>query len=627
MNTSKVLFSKKFWPLFWTQFFGAMNDNILKNAIVILITFKSLSLMGVPSEQMVALCGGFFILPYFLFSALAGELTDKYPMHKIIRFTKLLEIFICLLAFLGFYFQNLSLLMSALFLIGAQSTFFGPAKYSILPELLNQEEIVSGNALIEMGTFLAILIGTIIGGVLIGMENGELYVSLTLLVVSIIGFLTSIKVNAIAPINSSLKINLNFIQSTVDILKISRETHSVFISILGISWFWFYGATILSLFPIYVKNILNGEQFLVTIFLAIFSIGVALGSILCEKMSRERLELGLVPLGSIGLTLFAIDISLIQFPAFSQTMTFLDLWQYREFKRLLINLVLLSIMSGFFIVPLYTFIQLRSKRENRSRIIAANNILNALFMVAAALLLAMFYKMGFGSAEAFMAIGILNLFVAIYIYTVIPEFLWRLACVVLSRLIYRIKIRGQKNIPHEGPAIIVCNHVSFVDWLILAGSIKRPVRFVMHYSFANIPILNFFFKGAKVIPIAGAKENPQIMEEAFIKIKETLDDGEIVCIFPEGKITKDGELNTFRPGIERILKDSPVPVIPMALHGLWGSFFSRKYGAAATKFSIIPYKIWSQVHLIIDNKVDAEEASAQNLENITRKLLTEDVIT
>lgn len=616
---------KRFWPMFWTQFFGAFNDNVFKNAMVILIAFKSYSLAGLNSEQMVALCGGVFILPFFLFSAIAGQVCDRSSKSQLIFYIKVLEIIIMLIGGVGFLIENLPLLMAALFLMGFQSTLFGPVKYSVLPELLEEEELVHGNALIEMGTFVSILLGTILGGVLMGLgESGRTYVSIAVVLFAVVGTLFSRKVNRLEPVQPELKVHYGLIKPTWEIIKITREVRSVFLSVLGISWFWFFGAVLLSVFPIYVKNILNGNEHLVTLFLALFSIGVAIGSVGCERLSRKRLELGLVPFGTIGMTLFILDLYIVGVPSFvsDQVVGVVEIFKYKESIRILFDLLMLSVFSGFFIVPLYTFIQQRSRSEVRSRIIAGNNILNALFMVASAIMLTVAYGMGLTVIEVFLILAILNAVVSTYIYTIIPEFLLRFFCVILTRLIYRVRVVGDEHIPHDGPAVLVCNHVTFVDWLILAAAIKRPIRFVMHSSFLSLPLIGFLFRDAKVIPIAGKKEDPAMMEKAFEKISEELREGELVCIFPEGQLTYDGELSPFKPGIERIVQETPVPVIPMVLKGLWGSFFSRKYnGKGMSEPSIILKTIWSKVELEVFEAIPAKDVKAAALEELTRKRL------
>ena len=625
MKNDNLFTSIRFWPIFWTQFWGAMNDNVFKNAMVLLITFKAYTIMGLGVDQMVALCGGIFILPFFFASSISGQYADKVSKSKLVVMTKVLEVVIMVLGTFGLLTENIIVLFVSLFLLGLQATIFGPAKYSILPELIDEKDLVKGNALVESGTFLAILIGTIVGGILIGMDNGTMLISITALGISIIGLITSLKIPALIPVDKDLKIDYNLIRSTFDVIKISKKTHSVFISILGISWFWFFGATLLSIFPVWGKDILHGNENVVTLFLATFSIGVAIGAIICEKCSHEKVELGLVPFGSIGLSIFVLHLYYMGQPyvATGELLGVSEFLSMPGVNWILFDLFGLSIMSGFFIVPLYTFIQVRSDRSTRSRVIAANNILNALFMVGAAILLTVLFAFKLTSVDIFLVLFVLNTLVSIYIYTVLPEFLWRFMCVITSKMIYRMNVMGHHHIPQEGPAVLVCNHVSFIDWMIVAASINRPVRFVMHYSFMKIPVLSYFMKHSKVIPIAGAKEDPALMEKAFDQISEELKNGEIVCIFPEGIITYDGKVANFRAGIEKIIQRNPVPVIPMALEGLWGSFFSRKYGPAVSKFSVIPKRIWSQVRLTIDAPFEASEATALKLEMKVKEMMGE----
>jgi 1-acyl-sn-glycerol-3-phosphate acyltransferase len=620
-----LLIDKRFWPMFWTQFFGAFNDNVFKNALVILIAFKAYSLLGLGADQMVALCGGIFILPFFLFSATAGQIADKYPKHKLIFWIKVWEIIVMLIGGSGFIFENLPLLIASLFLMGLQSTFFGPVKYSILPELVDDDELVQGNSLFSMGTFVSILLGTMLGGYLIAIkDSGGSYVALSVILFAIIGTVFAGRVQKLVPNDPSIKVDIKIFKPTYDILKISKKREGVWNSILGISWFWFFGAALLSIFPIYVTTIIKAPESLVTTFLALFSVGVAIGSILCERFSRERLELGLVPFGSLGMTLFAIDLFLVgDFKGFNGFDSLLAFFDHSIAYRVTFDILMLSVFAGFFIVPLYTFIQQRSEPSSRSRIIAGNNILNALFMVISSILLTVLYGYEFTVPQLFLIFGLLNLAVTTYIYTVIPEFLLRFICMLVSRSIYRLKVSGHQHIPEESACVLVCNHVSFVDWFLIASGVKRPVRFVMHYSFMKIPLIKFLFKGAKVIPIAGKKEDETVLNQAMEDISQALKDGDIICIFPEGLITHDGKVNTYKPGIERIIKRDAVPVIPMTLQGLWGSFFSRKYGKAMSNPLIIPKTIWTKVDLKIYDPWQPEDVSANALEHFTKEQLGE----
>ena len=454
MSQSQLLKKRKFYPLFWTQFLGAFNDNFFKNALVILITFRAGSVLGIPSNQMVAVSGGIFILPFFLFSATAGQLADKYEKSKIIRMIKLAEIYIMILAAIGFLTQQFAFLLLVLFLMGLHSTFFSPIKYSIIPEHLDKSELVGGNALIEAGTFLAILIGTLLGGILISVpEIGPLAVSLGLVAAAVLGYWISRLIPEAKPLDPSLKIEWNPLPTTIKMIKIIWPNRAVFLSILGISWFWFFGATLLSLFPIYCKNVLKTNETVVTLFLVIFSIGTGAGSLLCEKLSRKRLELGLVPLGSIGLSVFAIDLFFQGIPVFRDGVGAIEFLSQSAGRHIAFDLLLLSIFGGLFIVPLYTLVQERSDQAMRSRVIAANNIINAIFMVAASVFLVLMMRAGFNSVQLFLALGLLNGVVAIYIYTVLSEFLIRFGFWIIANIFYRLKITGDEKIP-ENKAVL-----------------------------------------------------------------------------------------------------------------------------------------------------------------------------
>jgi 1-acyl-sn-glycerol-3-phosphate acyltransferase len=622
MNNT-LLRDRRFWPIFWTQFLGAFNDNVFKNALVILITLRAFSIRGVSSEQIVALCGGIFILPFFLFSATAGQLADKYSKSRIVVWIKLWEILAMLIGAYGFITERFLLLLTTLFFMGLHSTFFGPVKYSILPQLLRSEELVSGTAYVEMGTFLAILLGTLLGGFLISLAaSGAWLVSAAALTVAILGWMTSTRIRPLAPVTPSLKIQANPIVPTFQIIKLTAKVRSVFLSILGISWFWFFGAAVLSLLPGYCKQILRGEEQLITFFLAMFSVGVGVGSMICGRLSGQKLELGLVPVGSLGLSLFAFDLFLIGNPSWVFThpgaqLTITQLLSTVGGWRIAMDLFLLAVFGGFFIVPLYTLVQQRSAEAERSRVIAGNNVINAFFMVVAAALLVSLLALKFTIPQIFLLLAVLNLAVAVYIYTVLPEFLFRFICWVSANVMYRLRVVGRQHLPPDGPAVLVCNHVSLVDWLIIASACPRPVRFVMHYSFLQIPFTRRIFRDAKVIPIAGSREKPEILESAFERIAQELEDGELVCIFPEGKITRNGSLNKFRPGVERVVATTPVPVVPMALGGLWGSFFSKKDGKPMRR----PFRrIWSRISLVIGPAVPPREATAEKLQELVSAL-------
>jgi 1-acyl-sn-glycerol-3-phosphate acyltransferase len=612
-NQSGLLRARRFAPLFVTQFLGALNDNVLKNAMVVLLTFQAANWTTIKPELLANLAAGIFILPFFLFSATAGQLADKYDKAALARLVKLLEIGIVLVAGAGFVLHSLAVLFVALFLLGLHSTLFGPVKYAILPQHLKSEELVGGNALIEAGTFVAILLGTLLGGLLAGSGDGTTWITVVGLAIAVGGYLASRAIPVAVPPAPTLSISANPLTETWRNINFARENQTVFLSIMGISWFWLFGALFLAQFPAYTKNVLGGSETAVTLLLATFTFGIGVGSLLCEKLSAKRIELGLVPLGSIGLTLFALDLTFASPAAPAPSpLGAIDLLAYDQTWRVLLDLALLGIFGGFFIVPLYALVQQRSNPEHGARIIAANNIMNALFMVVGALAAAGMLAAGLTIPMLFAVAAICNAAVALFIYGLVPEFLLRFIVWMLIHTVYRLRVQELDQVPQEGPAVIVCNHVSFVDALVIMAACKRPIRFVMDHHIFRWPVLNFVFRTSKAIPIASAKEDPAMMEKAFDEVGKALDAGDLVGIFPEGKITADGNINPFRPGITRILARNPVPVVPMALRGLWGSFFSRKDGPAMTR----PFRrgMFSRIELVMAAAVPAAEALPERLQ-------------
>jgi 1-acyl-sn-glycerol-3-phosphate acyltransferase len=602
-----LLSQRRFAPFFATQFLGALNDNIFRNGMVILITFQGVLVAGMDHVQLANVAAGLFILPFFLFSATAGQLADKYEKSMLIRRIKMLEIGLMMLATVALVSESYSLLLLVLFLMGCQSTMFGPVKYAYLPQQLADEELVGGNALVESGTYVAIILGLIVGGIIVsGDIAGDLGIDkqtilgLCLILVALTGYVTSRQVPQTQAVDPMLKINWNAWQETWHIINFAREERSVFLSILGISWFWFFGSAMTIQIPAYTLDILIGNESITTVLLTAFAVGVGVGSLLCERMSGHRIELGLVPFGSIGLSLFAIDLYFTQPEPYLMAASSIGEFLGRSGSwHILADFVLLGAFGGFYSVPLYALIQKRSKRQHLSRIIAANNIINSLLMVAAAVLSIIVLNSGFSIPELFL------------------EFLMRFLAWIVINVVYRIRPTGLENIPNKGPVVVVCNHVSFIDPIILGGSVRRPMRFVMWYKIFQIPLLKFLFRTAKAIPIASAKEDRQLMDEAFEKVDAELAAGNIVCIFPEGGITRDGEIQRFRPGIEKIIRRRAVPVVPAALGRLWGSWFSRRQSGGIRK---IPGRLFARVPVSFGEPVPPSEVSAAKLELLVRTL-------
>jgi 1-acyl-sn-glycerol-3-phosphate acyltransferase len=613
MSQFSLLAKRRFAPFFWTQALGAFNDNAFRNAMVMLVAFQ----MALPDAEVslyTNLAPALFILPYFLFSATAGQLAEKFEKTRLIRFVKLFEIAAMVVAAVGFFTHHISLLLIVLFLMGMHSTMFGPIKYSILPQALERGELVGGNALVETGTQLAMLVGMIVGNSLMLIAGyGTLAASLTTIGIAVIGYFVSRSIPVAPATAPDLKFNWNPLSETWRVLKLTHEDRAIWNAVLGISWFWFFGTVMIAQLPNYTRHVLGGDGSVNTLALTLFSIGTGVGSLLCERLSGKRVEIGLVPMGAFGLTVFSVDLFFAHpVVAAGASLSWMAFLAAPGAWRVALDLTMIGAFAGFYVVPLFAFVQSRAPRERLSRIIAGNNIVNALLICAASAFGIGLTLLGLSVPTIFLITGLINIAVAVYIFTLVPEFMMRFITWVLVHSLYRVRVDGLKNVPDEGAALVVCNHVSFMDPLILMASVRRPMRFVMYYKIFNIPVLNFVFRTAKAIPIAGRNEDEAKLKRAFELIDEALAAGEVVCIFPEGGLTRDGGIATFRPGVDQILARRPVPVVPLALRGMWGSIFSRR--DSAMHRSRLPRRFWSKIELVGGSPLPASEANASVLE-------------
>jgi 1-acyl-sn-glycerol-3-phosphate acyltransferase len=439
--------------------------------------------------------------------------------------------------------------------------------------------------MVEMGTFVAILLGQVAGGLLVAIpEVGRHCVAFACIALALVGRATAQFVPASPSADPGLRINWNPVTETWRNLRLAHENIVVFRSLLGISWMWFFGAVFLSLFPAFAKEVLHGDEQVASLLLVVFSIGIGTGSLLCEVLSRRHVEMGLVPVGAIGMTVFSIDLYFASrsLPP-SASLALGEFVRLGAHWRVMADLALLSLFAGLYSVPMYALVQLRSQASHRARIIAANNILNALFMIVSAIGVGTLLKAGLTIPQVFLVTGLLNALVAAYIFLLVPEYLLRFVAFVATRLVYRFKVRGDEHIPVAGAAILVCNHVSFVDAVLLMAASPRPVRFIMDHRIFAVPVLGWLFRLARAIPIAPQQEHPEVYARAFEQARQVLAEGDLLGIFPEGAITRDGQLGEFKGGIMKVLETHPVPVIPLALQNLWGSFFSRVDGPAMTR--------------------------------------------
>ena len=615
-----LLGQRRFGPFFATQLLGALNDNVFRNATIVLVT-SQLGLSTAQAGVYTNLAPALFILPFFLFSALAGQFAEKYEKARLIRWIKLFEIAAMTVAAFGFYAHHASLLLVVLFLMGLHSTMFGPIKYSILPQALHPQELVGGNGLVETGTALAILFGMILGGsLMLSPGHGPMLASVAVLAIAIVGYLASRGIPLAPATAPELRINWNIASETWRILTLCTRQRAVWNSVLGISWFWFFGTALTAQLPVYAQVNLGGGSALFLLALGVFSIGTGIGSLLCEKLSGRTVEIGLVPLGAFGISAFALDLYFAR-PGAAPVAN-LDVVAFVHAAgslRILFDLMMIGVFGGFFLVPLFALVQSRTPKSELSRVIAGNNILNALFIVAAAVCgIAAQQWLHWSIPKFLLALAIANTLVALYIFTLVPEFLMRLLSWLLVKSLYRLRVSGIEHIPDEGAALIVCNHVSYMDALILGGAIPRPVRFVMYYRIFEIPVMKWIFRTARAIPIAGAREKPELMRQAFTDIDAALAAGELVCIFPEGALTQDGGIAPFKSGIEKILSTRPVPVVPMALRGMWTSMWSRR--DSRLRRMRAPRRFRAHVEVVAGAPVDGHAADAALLEANVRAL-------
>jgi 1-acyl-sn-glycerol-3-phosphate acyltransferase len=619
-----LLKQRRFLPFFATQALGAFNDNVYRQAIIGLLFF-----LGISAEEKTLytnLAPALFILPYFLFSSLAGQIAEKLEKSKLIRITTMMEIGIMSVAAIGFLTQNMAVLLVALFCTGVQSTLFGPVKYSIMPAVLKPEELTGGNGLVEMGTSISILFGMIFGGLIFQLagSHGPVTAATAVVALAILGNLVSRAIPRAEAGAPDLKINWNPIPESVAIWKLTRKQPAVRNAILGVSWFWFIGTVLTAQLPTYADLHLGAAATSSSVYLlalALFSIGTGVGSLLCERLSGRTVEIGLVPLGAFGMSAFMLDLYFARSGvAPIDGMTVAGFLQAAGSWRIVMDLVGIGLSSGFFVVPLFALMQSRTPKQEMSRVIAGMNIQNAVFIVSAAVIGIVVQRfLGWTIPQVFLALAIANAVVAIYIFTLVPEFLMRFLSWVLVRTLYRLRLHGiEDHVPDEGPALLVCNHVSYMDALILSATVPRPVRFVMYYRIFNIPVMSWIFRTAKAIPIAGARENPELMRRAFEEIDAALADGQIVGIFPEGALTKDGEIAAFKSGVEKILETRPVPVVPMALKGMWTSMWSHRDGRM--RRMRLPRRLRAHIEVLAAEPVDGSTATAESLEARVRAL-------
>ncbi len=578
MKNQFSLFTKqRFLPLFITQFLGAFNDNLFKNALVVLITYFLADKLPVKPEILVTLSGCLLILPMFLFSAQAGSLADKFEKAKLIRVIKVAEVILMIIGAVGFMLQSVPLLMTVLFLLGAQAAFFGPIKYSILPQHLASTELVAGNGLIEMGTFVAILLGNILGAVFMTVPNGLIVISCMIFLFAALGYLSSCFIPKALPLASDLKLSFNLFKETWKVVSFSRSDKPIFLCILGISWFWLIGFTFLAVFPSYAKDFVGGNEQVFSLFLAIFSIGIGIGSSLCNKLLKGQIEATFVPLAALALTLFTLDLfyaTHLESPPQGDLLT-VSQFVHASFNhwRIMIDMFLISVCGGIYVVPLYAIMQHRSADTHKARVIASNNIMNALFMTVAAIITMIMFKLEMTIPHIFLTIALLNLVAVVQSCRLLPGDLIKSILRLVFQLLYRVEVKGIENFHKAGERVVISpNHTSFLDGLLLAAFLPGRLSFAMYSGYAKkwwVRPITYLVDVFGLDPT-----NPYIMKAIVKYVKE---DKKLV-IFPEGRITVTGALMKIYEGPGMIADKADATILPILIEGAQYSPFSRLKG-------------------------------------------------
>ena len=599
-----LLTTRRFAPLFLAQSLGAFNDGLIAAALVVLLASPATGAMAFAPESAAAIALVAFLLPFLLCSATAGQLADKNDKAKLVRRIKFLEMLVMGVATLGFLLPSPTVLIAVLGLLGLRSSLLAPASLALLPQQLSERQLVSAHALLHAGLLAALLVGVLSGGMLADRPDDLLWPAWVGLAVAAAGFSASLGMVAAPAPDPELAVGANPGALTFRHLALARRDRTLFMAIIGVAWFGFCATAILAGISPEIVDAISGKASSAIVPMLVVSIGFAIGSLLCQALSGQRLEFGLIPLSALGLALVLLDLT--------STQRLDGAW------RALVDLSALGVLGGIHLVAQNVLIASQSPPQQRARVVAAGLALAALAMLAGWIVGAagLAYELSPTWSLALAAVGFAGM--AAYAYWAAPHLSLRFAAAVLIHFCYRVDKQGFEHLPETGPAVLVCNHVSFVDSVVIMAAIRRPIRFVMDYHIHRTPGVGFIFRHSRTIPIATAKENLALKETAFAAVAQALKNGELIGLFPEGRITHSGEINHFRYGVGRILSETPVPVIPMALRGLWGSFFSRRYGPAMSKPSLL--RPFAKIELVVGEPVPPEQGSPENLQEIVTGL-------
>ncbi len=589
-NQSYLLKDRRFLPIFIVQSCGALNDSILKNALIILVTFKLALTVDTAPYILVMLANVLFITPFILFASLAGQIADRYERTILVKIIKFIEIIIALISAYGFYYNNLIILFSALTLMGIHSTFFGPIKYSVLPDQLKKNELMGANGYVEAATFIAILLGTIIGSFY---NFSGIAIVVLILIVSLTGFVASFFMPESGNANENIVINPNIIAETVTILKYAYSKNQVYLAILGISWFWLLGAIIIAQIPLLTRKTFGADESVATLFLTVFSVGVGVGSFLCNKVFGNNITTKYVFISALCISIFGIDlffaarIAEISYEP-EQLKNVFQFFSKATYIRILIDLFLIAVFGGLYVVPLFAVMQYFTSAPYRSRVIAANNLVNAIFMAASAIILSLLLYVGFSIPSIILIISITNFVAALHIYKLIPNSkivplkLWRLVFRAIFELLYDIKIKGLENYSKAGKrSVVIANHLSYIDPLIIGCYVpEENVKFAINLTIAKEWWVKPFLKIAKTFPIE--PNNPMAIKSLIEEVKKDRK----IAIFPEGRISTTGSLMKVYEGPGMIADKAKATVLPIRVDGTQFTLFSKTRKVMNGKFRL-----------------------------------------
>jgi 1-acyl-sn-glycerol-3-phosphate acyltransferase len=619
-----LLKNKNYSPFFFTMGLGALNDNLFKSALGILIAYNY------PAEKAdlyIQLSAGLFILPFFLFSGISGQICDQFEKSYLMKRVKIIEIIVMSLGFFAFMFNHLPLQLTSIFLMGAQSTLFGPVKYSYLPISQKPKDLLAANSLTSMGTFVFILIGTILGGILVSKDIlsivGFFPISIAVILLSIFGYICSRYIPELErPKTNSIK--LNPIKETIRTIGLSSLNKHVKRSIHGISWFWFFGFFFMASLPGFVRDTLKADEITSSIFLTAISIGMGIGSIFCNKLSEGELKIGLVPFASLGISLSGVIFSLtptIELADKSLLFSPINLIQSGVIWIPLTSLFFVGFFGGAYIVPLYTMLQIKTPKKTRSQFIASNNIINAIYMVSAALCAIIGQRNGLALKDIFFIVSLLNIISGAIFFIKYPSDFYLIFFKIFFKTIYKIKINYKNELPKDGPVIIASNHISFIDPLLITSVMNRPPIFIMDQFYFNIKSLQWFYKSARAIPIVPKKVSEEGLKKAMKEIEVRLEQQELVVLFPEAYISKDGNMIPFKRGISELTKTNKnITIIPMAISGMWGSWFSRHKNGRAMNGMPKRRNLRTKITINIGQPISSQDFDTNKLYDEVKKL-------